>query len=94
MIQIMNHYENVINEFNKRNCKLLTTKEQYSEILKNSKGLNYKLNYIASCGHEHIVFYNVFKYRKTGVICPTCKNIETTKVENYQKHIQPNKNLM
>ena len=44
MIQIMNHYENVINEFNKRNCKLLTTKEQYSEI---SKGLNYKLNYIA-----------------------------------------------
>ena len=40
----MNHYENVINEFNKRNCKLLTTKEQYSEI---SKGLNYKLNYIA-----------------------------------------------
>ena len=47
MIQIMNHYENVINEFNKRNCKLLTTKEQYSEILKTSKRLNYKLNYIA-----------------------------------------------
>lgn len=81
MIQIMNHYENVINEFNKRNCKLLTTKEEYSEILNTSKGLNYKLDYIASCGHEHTVFYNVFKYRGTGLVCPTCKNIETTKVK-------------
>jgi hypothetical protein len=37
----------------------------------------YKLNYIASCGHQHIVFYNVFKSRGTGIICPTCKNKET-----------------
>jgi len=81
MIQIMNHYEN---EFNKRNCKLLTTKKEYSEILKISKGLNYKLDYIASCGHDHTVFYNVFKYRETGIICPRCKNIETTKVRTDQ----------
>jgi len=80
----MNHYENVINEFIKRNCKLLTTKEEYSEILKISKGLNYKLDYIASCGHDHTVFYNVFKYRETGIICPRCKNIETTKVRTDQ----------
>ena len=28
-----NIYENIVNEFNKRNCKLLTTKEQHIEIL-------------------------------------------------------------
>jgi hypothetical protein len=69
-----NIYENIIQEFNKRNCKLLTTKEEHFEILKISKKCNYKLNYIASCGHTHNVFYNVFKSRDTGVICPNCKN--------------------
>jgi len=32
-----NVYENVIEEFHKRNCKLLTTKEEYAEILSVSK---------------------------------------------------------
>ena len=71
-----NVYENIIEEFNKRNCKLLTTKEEHYEILKMAKKSNYKLSYIASCGHNHIVFYNVFKSRGTGVICPSCKNKE------------------
>jgi hypothetical protein len=71
-----NIYENIIEEFNKRNCKLLTTKEEHIEILKLSKKTMYKLNYIASCGHTHIVFYNSFKSRETGVICPSCKNKE------------------
>ena len=70
---MVNIYENVIEEFNKQNCKLLTTKEEYIDILKNTKNV-YRLNYIASCGHTHIVFYNVFKSRGTGVICPSCKN--------------------
>lgn len=66
-------YENVVEEFSKRNCTLLTTKEEHNEILK-LKQKHYKLNYIASCGHNHIVFFNVFKSRNTGVICPSCKN--------------------
>lgn len=70
---MVNIYENVIEEFNKQNCKLLTTKEEYIEILKNTKNV-YRLNYIASCGHTHIVFYNVFKSRGTGIVCPSCKN--------------------
>jgi len=69
-----NIYENIMEEFNKRDCKLLTKKEEHFEILKLSKKGNYKLNYIASCGHSHIVFYNVFKSRGTGIICPDCKN--------------------
>jgi hypothetical protein len=70
---MVNIYENIIEEFNKQNCKLLTTKEEYIDILKNTKNV-YRLNYIASCGHTHIVFYNVFKSRGTGIVCPSCKN--------------------
>jgi hypothetical protein len=69
-----NIYENIIEEFNKNNCKLLTTKEEHIEILNLTKKGNYRLNYTASCGHNHIVFYNVFKSRGTGIICPSCKN--------------------
>ena len=76
-----NVYENVIEEFNKRNCKLLNTKEEHGEIFKMSNKGNYRLNYIASCGHNHIVFYNVFKSRGTGIICPSCKNKEIGKMQ-------------
>jgi hypothetical protein len=83
-----NIYENIVEEFKKRNCILLTTKEDHNEILKSSKKTMYKLIYIASCGHEHIVFYNVFKSRGTGIICPTCKNKETG--SNKKTQIQNN----
>ena len=72
-----NIYENIIEEFNKRNCQLITTKEEHVKILETNKKCNYKLNYIASCGHNHTVFYNVFKSRNTGVVCPSCKNKKT-----------------
>jgi hypothetical protein len=79
-----NKYENVVEEFNKRNCKLLTTKDEHDEIIKITKKTMYRLNYVASCGHEHIVFYNVFKSRGTGIICPTCKNKETGTIKKNQ----------
>jgi disulfide oxidoreductase YuzD len=69
-----NKYENVVEEFNKRGCLLLNTKDEYDEILKNAFKTNYRLNYTASCGHNHIVFYNVFKSRGTGIKCPSCVN--------------------
>jgi hypothetical protein len=70
-----NIYENILEEFLKRDCKLLTTKEEHIEIVDSSKKkCNYKLNYIASCGHNNWVFYNVFKSRDTGIICPNCKH--------------------
>ena len=71
-------YENVVEEFNKKGCKLLVTKKEYNVIVSITKK-NYRLKYIASCGHEHIVFYNVFKSRNTGIICPSCKNKEIGK---------------
>jgi hypothetical protein len=73
---MVNTYENVVEEFNKKKCKLLDSEEEFYTIKNNSNKSTFKLNYIASCGHKHIVFYNVFKSRNTGVICPSCKNKE------------------
>jgi hypothetical protein len=70
-------YENVVEEFNKRNCKLLVSENEFYEIKKNNK--QFKLYYTASCGHNHNVFYNVFKSRNTGITCPSCKNKEICK---------------
>ena len=72
-----NVYEIVVEEFNKRGCLLLNTKEEYYDILKDVYKSSYKLKYTASCGHDHIVFYNVFKSRGTGIKCPSCVNKKT-----------------
>ena len=85
-----NIYENVVEEFNKRDCLLLNTKEEYYEILKTAFKGNYKLNYTASCGHNHIVFYNVFKSRGTGVKCPSCVN---KKIGNDKKEKMKNNEI-
>ena len=78
-IKTKNTYENIVEEFNKRKCKLLDTNEEFNEIKKISKKCAYRLNYIASCGHTHKVFYNVFKSRNTGIVCSSCKNKEIGK---------------
>ena len=83
-------YEDAVNEFNNQNCKLLNTYEQYLEILSSAKKSAYKLNYIASCGHEHIVFYNSFKSRGSGIICPSCKGKE---IGNNKKEKMKNNEL-
>ena len=81
-------YENIVEEFKKRNCKLLDTNDEFNEIKKNSKTRAYRLNYIASCGHTHKVFYNVFKSRNTGIVCSSCKNKEIGK--NMKEKIKNN----
>lgn len=63
-------YDNVCEVFINKGCNLITSKEEYYELKKIHKIP--KLNYIASCGHNNSVHYNVFKSRNTGVICPKC----------------------
>ena len=76
-------YHDIVQCFEKENCKLLTSEEEYKNINK-SRG---KYRYIASCGHEHIVFFHVFLSRKTGVICPNCVNIRNSiKKKETMKH--------
>jgi hypothetical protein len=68
------NYNEIFDLFKSKKCKLLTTCDEFNEIVKNSYRHNFKLNYIASCGHNHNVYYNVFKSRDTGVICPPCRH--------------------
>jgi hypothetical protein len=67
-------YQDVFDVFKNKNCNLLTTCDEFNEIIKNSYRQNFKVNYIASCGHNHNVYYNLFKSRNTGVLCPHCKH--------------------
>lgn len=54
-------YENVVEEFNKKGCKLLVTKEEYDNIITiTRKNYNYRLKYIASCGHELVIYYRIY----------------------------------
>ena len=70
----MYDYDKTCQKFLEVNCKIIDTKEEYEE---RNKGTRFpKCNYIASCGHQHIVFINVFISRKTGLLCPSCKNKE------------------
>jgi hypothetical protein len=56
-------YELVVHGFQSKNCKLLTTEEEYVSLTQTRKIP--KLKYVASCGHEHSVHFNVFKSRNT-----------------------------
>jgi hypothetical protein len=66
-------YEEIKLSFEKRKCNLLTSEKEYIEMCTNKIKFK-KFNYIASCNHNHVVFYNVFISRNTGVVCPSCKN--------------------
>jgi hypothetical protein len=52
---------------------------EFEEIEK--KGKNRKYRYIASCGHEHNVFFNVFLNRGTGILCPKCKSKQNSLIQ-------------
>ena len=83
-------YERVKQSFANEKCVLLDTPQEFMEIRKKSKS-NYKYNYIASCGHQHIVYHHVFLSRKTGVICPDCALLRNKDV--MKKKMQDDKTL-
>jgi len=80
-------YTDTVNSFASNNCQLLTTEEEFKlihDISKNTTVVKYR--YVASCGHEHIVYYHVFLGRKTGVICPKCiRVINASKIKGQMK---------
>lgn len=61
-------FDEVYDVFLSKECQLETTREEFDKI----KDKQPKYRYIAKCGHKHEVFYNVFKSRNTGVLCPNC----------------------
>jgi hypothetical protein len=61
-------YESVVHLFNKHNCNILDSKEEFDEVYKNGDS---EVNYIASCGHNNSIKVRYFN-GKCGVICPNC----------------------
>lgn len=80
-------YESVASSFQSKNCKLLTTEEEYASLTQTKKIP--KLTYVASCGHEHSVHFNVFKSRNTGVICPSCTSKKHGEMKNIANRLHP-----
>ena len=81
----MERYKKIKETFEKNNCSLLTTFEEYKKLLENMKTYN-KINnkktslenirvlYIAQCNHRNSVAISNFMSRKTGLLCYSCKN--------------------
>jgi hypothetical protein len=80
-------FEDVKKIFADKECELLTTEEEF----KNIKDRQPKYKYIAKCGHEHEVFWNVYVSRNTGIFCPPCvikRNAITAKENNKDDKLQ------
>jgi hypothetical protein len=67
-------YNDISQTFENSKCELLTTENEFIELLQETKPSNVKLNIIASCGHNNIVIFKNFKFRNAGVLCKDCKN--------------------
>ena len=80
-------YESVVSSFQSKKCELLTTEEEYVSLTQTRKIS--KLKYVASCGHEHSVHFNVFKSRNTGVICPSCTSKKHGEMKNVANRLHP-----
>jgi len=83
--KMMSSYTNMTNYLNEKGCKMLSTEEEAYAERRNGF---YKIKYIASCGHENEVFFNVFKSRGTGILCTNCKRNQMK--NNKKQQIQNN----
>lgn len=72
-------YDKIFQKMNENNCVLLTSREDFTLLRKEKGKSSIKVVYKASCGHKNNVFTNVFLNRLTGVLCPSCKNIDIAK---------------
>ena len=71
----MNNYIKVIDSFQKANCQLLTSFEEFEERRKTSYKNSYqfvRVDFIGECLHLSSAVFTNFKLRKTGIICKEC----------------------
>ena len=76
-------YNEVKETFEKHNCKLLMTEEKFNQ---KNRTVSEKYKYIASCGDNHEVSFDIFKNKLSGVICPKCSFLKQSidKIEKYK----------
>lgn len=70
-------YEKINDAFNKRNCKLLVTREQFEKDKIYSSSY---VTYIATCGHENLITYNRFTTKKNGSLCLSCSRKKQSEI--------------
>jgi len=75
-------YNEVKEEFEKHNCKLLMTEEEFN-LKKRRTNENYK--YIASCKCNHEIRFTNFKYGLQGRNCPKHSHLKQS-IDNKEKY--------
>jgi len=75
-------YNEVKEEFEKHNCKLLMTEDEFN--LK-KRYVKEKYKYIASCGDNHEIIFSNFKYGLLGRNCPKHSNLKKS-IDNKEKY--------
>ena len=68
-------YNEVNEKFKEYNCQLFMTEKEFN---KKPRIIQEKYPYIASCGHNHEIYFNHFKHRSQGVKCPKCVHLESS----------------
>jgi hypothetical protein len=83
MNKIKQKYEIIKQKFLDKNCKLLTSYEDYSKLESRYK----KVSIVASCGHElHNVYVHTFLNRNTGDKCKYCVKENAKKILAVKSH--------
>jgi hypothetical protein len=83
----MVNWKEIKDTFEKHNCKFLISEDEFNKT-KHSTVEKYK--YIASCGHENEVWFNVFQSRLTGVNCPNCVHKKNAEQQKEKSKTDPN----
>lgn len=68
------NYQLLCKEFEKSQCKLLTSEEEMNELTKPIQHVMVKI--LARCGHEHQCVVTNFLVRRTADICKECRKIK------------------
>lgn len=67
-------YQTIKNDFEAKECTLITTKEQFLEKKRDTLLKNIVFDVMAPCGHPTTVFYYSFLNRNTELLCKKCAN--------------------
>ena len=92
----MDNYNKVKLCFDKNNCTLITTFEEFEELRKNVLKQSYhfvRVRFIGICSHESSVVFTNFNLRKTGMNCKACtkkNSVEFGKHKNNTNETESN----
>lgn len=63
-------YQDVLQDVNKKGCTLLTTQQEWEEVLDPIS--KKRIQIVSKCGHVGEYTYSLFRYQNNGVLCREC----------------------